>query len=162
MKLNRFIEPIILKRKKHDFKAWLKKRALIKEINRTSPSFDMMCEIVIFLELLREMYMYANNDTFHLFTATIPKGRAKQLTYSMIYKEENFNIKFLLFRESKTINIEISRGGRSDIDKEVISFVDGGYQFKDYYDEEKMRFIVSCLMNGLVELINYYYKNKKF
>ena len=40
--VNMFIKPIFDKRKKHHFKSYIELRRLIKNINKTSPSFDMM------------------------------------------------------------------------------------------------------------------------
>lgn len=171
-KINMFIRPIIVKRHKYDFKSWYLKYKLTKIINSTSPSFDMMIKIHEFLLLLTDIYMYDNNKSFHLFLATIGKNHYKNndiIAKAMIYKEEGFSIKFVLLYESdidpdndkKQINIEIQRNGQNKNDIERISFYDGQYKFKDVYDEEKMLFITSCLMNGVLELIEYFYKNKK-
>lgn len=169
--INMFIEPIIKKHYKHDIKAWYIKHKLIKMINHTSPSFKMMWDMHEFLSLITNVYMYDNNKNFHLFLADIKnKSKNKNIeTRAMIYKEEGFSIKFVLFYESnidpdndkREINIEIQRNGQNKSDIERISFIDGTYKFKDIYDEEKMLFITSCLMNGMVELIEYFYKNKK-
>ena len=106
--------------------------------------------------------MYDNNDRFNLFLGTIGKNYNPANTMSMVYKEDGFSLKFVLcVGEKNQINIEITRNGRSKNDIEKISFYDGEYQFKDVYDQEKMLFITSCLMNGVIELIEYYYKYKK-
>lgn len=161
-KINVYIKPIILKKKKHDFKAWLIKRKLIKNINKLSPSFSDMVEIHEFLNILRTSYMYDNNDLFNLFLGAIGKNYNPKNTLAMIYKEKGFSIKFVLVIADKNqINIEITRNGQNKNDIEKISFYDGEYKFKDIYDQEKMLFIISCLMHGVIELIEYYYKNKK-
>lgn len=160
--INRFIEPIVMKKKKHDFHAWLCKRKLIKMINKTSPSFSMMLEIHEFLNILRECYMYDNNDKFHLFIASVNKNYNSSKTLAMVYKEKGFSIKFILVIGDKNqINIEITRNGQNKNEVERISFYDGEYEFQNIYDEEKMLFIISSLMQGVKELINYYYDNKK-
>lgn len=159
--INMFVKPIIMKKHKHDFKAWRAKCKLVKQINKTSPSFNMMVMIHEFLNILRDSYMYDNNDTFHLFLGSIDKRYNSKNALAMVYKENGFSIKFVLDIEESIINIEIIRNGRSKNETERISFYDGEYQFKDIYDQEKMLFITSCLMNGVVELIEYYYKNKK-
>lgn len=159
--INMFAKPIIMKKHKYDFKAWLAKYKLIKQINKTSPSFNMMVEIHEFLNILRNSYMYDNSDTFHLFLGSIDKKYNSKNTLAIIYKENGFTIKFVLDVETSQINIEIIRAGKSKSEAERISFYDGQYEFKDIYDQEKMLFITSCLMNGVVELIEYYYKNKK-
>lgn len=150
-----------MKKRKHDFKSWWAKRKLIRQLNKTSPSFNMMVLIHEFLNILRDSYMYDNNDTFHLFLGSIDKRYNPNNALAMIYKENGFTIKFVLDVEESQINIEIIRAGKSKNEAERISFHDGEYQFKDIYDQEKMLFITSCLMNGVVELIEYYYKNKK-
>ena len=161
-KINVYIKPIVLKKKKHDFKAWLIKRKLIKNINKLSPSFSDMVEIHEFLNILRTSYMYDNNDSFNLFLGAIGKNYSPKNTLAMIYKEKGFSIKFVLVIADKNqINIEITRNGQNKNDIEKISFYDGEYKFKDIYDKEKMLFIISCLMHGVIELIEYYYKNKK-
>lgn len=162
MNINEFIEPIVIKKKKHDFKAWIKYKKIIKKCKKLSPSFNQMCEISNFLEILRTSYMYGNSDNFHLFLGTLPKNYTKKNACSMFYKQGNdFSIGFILIKTDKTINISIRRGGQNRNEVENISFVDGTYQFKDIYDQEKFLFITSCLMTGVVELITYYYKNKK-
>jgi hypothetical protein len=162
--MNTYIEPIIMRKHKFDIKALIAYKKLIKKCKKTSPSFDQMCEIAEFLEILRESYMYGNNDNFHLFTGTLPKGYTRLNACSMFYKEkDNFSIGFVLLKDGRTINIEIERRGQNiKSEKEHISFKDGEYQFKDIYDQEKFLFITSCLMDGVSELITYYFKNKKF
>ena len=241
--MNRYIEPIFIKKKRRDFKAWKKKKSLFKYMRKLSPSFDDMMEIYEFLNILREAYMYTNSDKFHLFLGQVPvnKGYVNSDAVAMIYKEESFQMTFILankydrqpveyiegiykddkfysglykedeikpkpdvfyidrytdnvyiydfnnkndllckytldlrfkaeeirtnksikYNFKKMINIEIKRNGRSKEENEIISFEDGTYQFKDYIDEEKMLYIVTCLMRGTEELIEYYYKNKR-
>lgn len=176
--INMFIEPILKKRHNHDFKAWRMKRKLIKIIRSTSPSFKMIWDIHEFLLLITNVYMYDNNKNFHLFLANIDKklkNDAAVEAIAMIYKEEGFSIKFVLIYDRyniecngtedddkrRQINIEIQRNGQNKSDIERISFFDGRYKFKDIYDEEKMLFITSCLMNGVAELVEYFYKNKR-
>lgn len=163
--INMFMEPLIMKRHKHDMAAWFMKRKLLKIINKTSPSFNMMVQIHEFLSLLREVYMYDNNDKFHLFLATEPRYNKKNnKSLAMIYKENGFYIKFILVIENSgknQINIEINRKGQNSTDIEHISFYDGEYEFKSIYDQEKMLYITSCLMDGVKELVEYYYKYKK-
>ena len=160
--MNMFIEPIIQKKKKFHLKSWIAKRKLVKKLNKTSPSFSMMVAIHEFLNILRNSYMYDNNEKFHLFLGTIGKNYNPANTMAMVYKEDGFSLKFILcIGEKNQINIEVTRNGRNKNDIEKISFYDGEYQFKDVYDQEKMLFITSCLMNGVIELIEYYYKYKK-
>jgi hypothetical protein len=161
--INEYIKPIILKKKGFNIKSWLAYRKLIKKCKKLSPTFNQMCEIAEFLEILRESYMYGNSSKFHLFTGTLPKGYNKFNACSMFYKEEdNFSIAFVLIKTDRSINIEINRRGQTTSEKEHISFRDGEYQFKNIYDQEKFLFITSCLMSGVCELITHYYKNKKF
>lgn len=161
--MNIFIEPIIMKKKKHDFKAWLKKKKVLKMANSTSPSLEMMIYIHEFLNILRNSYMYDNNNNFHLFIASCNTNKkyAASNNLAMVYKEAGFSFKFILEVDKNMINIEITRNGQNGSTKEVISFADGTYQFKDEYDKEKMLFITSSLMHGVVELIEYYYDNKR-
>ena len=238
--MNRYIEPIFMKKKHRDFKAWRKKRSLFKYMRKLSPSFDDMMEIYEFLDILREAYMYTNSDKFHLFLGQVPnKGYVNSDAVAMIYKEDSFQMTFILankydrqpieyvegiykddkfysglykedeikpkmgifyidrfsdnvytygnptsnkdgfsldtrfkaedirtnksikYNFAKMINIEIKRNCRSKEETEIISFEDGTYQFKDYIDEEKMLYIITCLMRGTEELIEYYYQNKK-
>lgn len=163
-KVNEYVRPIIMRKHKFDIRAWLAYKKIIKKCKKLSPSFDQMCKIAEFIEILRESYMYGNNDNFHLFTGTLPNGYTKLNACSMFYKEkDNFSIGFILLKDTRTINIEIDRRGQTIKSvKERISFVDGEYQFKSIYDQEKFLFITSCLMDGVCELISYYFKNKKF
>lgn len=164
MKINEYVEPIIMRKHKYDIKAWIAYRKLIKKCKKLSPSFNQMCDIAEFIDILRESYMYGNNDNFHLFTGTLPKGYTKKNACSMFYKDkDNFTIGFVLLKDSRTINIEIERKGQNiKSEKEHISFIDGEYEFKNIYDQEKFLFITACLMDGVCELISYYFKNKKF
>jgi hypothetical protein len=81
-----------------------------------------------------------------------------------VYKEDNYTITIMLSKISNEIHIEINRNANTNDynSTEKISFNDGEYQFKDIYDREKFRTIISCIMTGVAELINYYYKNKRF
>ena len=165
LKLNTFIAPIIHKKKKHDFKAWMEKRKVIKDINNGSPSFATLWEISDFLMILRECYCYDNDSNFNLFLASLPKGsQGRDKARAMVYKEKGFSIKFLLQLDQvgQLINIEITRNGQNNSSAEKISFYDGQYQFKDIYDQEKFLFITSCIMSGCAALVNYYYKHKRF
>ena len=162
--INEFIKPIVMRKHKFDIKAWIAYRKLIRKCKKLSPSFNQMCKIAEFIDILRSTYMYSNNDELHLFTGTLPKGYLKTTACSMFYKRKNhFSIGFVLLKDSRTINIEIERCGQNiKSEKEYISFIDGEYEFKDIYDQEKFLFITSCLMDGVCELITYYFKNKKF
>lgn len=162
--INEFIKPIIIKKHRFDIRAWISYKKLIKKCKKLSPSFNQMCDIAEFIDILRESYMYSNNNNFHLFTGTLPKGYFKHNSCSMFYKEkDNFTIGFVLLKNERKIIIEIDRKGQNTkSDKEYISFIDGEYQFKNIYDQEKFLFITSCLMDGVCELITYYFKNKKF
>lgn len=162
--INEYVKPIIMRKHRFDIKAWLAYRKLIKKCKKMSPSFKQMCEIAEFIEILRESYMYGNNDNFHLFIGTLPKGYNRYNACSMFYKEkDSFTIGFVLLKKSRTIDIEIDRTGQTiKSEKERISFIDGEYEFKNIYDQEKFLFITSCLMEGVCELITYYFKNKKF
>jgi hypothetical protein len=163
---NEFIAPVFAKKKKHDFKAYMTLRKTIKKMDKISPDFDTMYRIWECVSIFNECYMhtYSENSEHHLFLATAPKNYSN--FYCMIYKENNFSIKFALQRksESKIINLEINRNtsGNSASTCEKISFEDGTYQIIDGVDAEKFMFIIQCLMNGAKELIVYYYKNKKF
>lgn len=162
--INEYVKPIIMKKRRFNIKAWIAYKKIIKKCKTISPSFDQMCEIADFIEILRESYMYGNNDNFHLFIGTLPKGYNRNTACSMFYKEKNgFSIGFVLLKDTREINIEIDRRGQNiKSEKETISFIDGQYKFKNIYDQEKFLFITSCLMDGVSELITYYYKNKKF
>jgi hypothetical protein len=161
--INEFIAPIIMRKNKHDIKAWISYRKLIKKCKKMSPSFDEMCKISEFLDIIRYSYMYGNNDKFHLFIGTTPKGYNKSNSCSMFYKGEDFSIGFILLKDTRTISIEIYRKGQNvKLETERIHFIDGEYEFKDIYDEEKFLFMTSCLMTGVTELVTYYFKNKKF
>ena len=162
--INEYIKPIIMRKRKYDIKAWIAYKRLIKKCKKLSPSFDQMCEMAEFLEILRISYMYGNNDNFHLFIGTLPKGFTRLNACSMFYKEnDNFSIGFILIKDKREINIKVERRGQNiKSEAETITFIDGQYEFRDIYDQEKFLFITSCLMNGVCELITYYFNNKKF
>lgn len=163
-KLNPFIEPIVLKKKRGlNIPARLAYRRVMRNLDKISPSFNTMWNIHGFLQLIRYCYMYDNNsEKFHLFLATAPSKNNKSA--AMIYKEDGFSITYVLryFEGKKEIGIEINRSGKNMAEKEQIKFFDGEFTIDTYYDEEKFLFITSCLMNGLKELIKYYYENKRF
>lgn len=109
------------------------------------------------------MHSYYNDTNLHLFLAS-PAPKLKDKYSCFIYREDNFTITIMLSKTSEEIHIEINRNANSASGEpaEKISFINGEYQFKDVYDQEKFRTIISCIMNGVKELINYYYKNKRF
>ena len=156
--INVFIEPIFLKKTKFHLPSKIKLMKLKKKIRHVSPDFNTMIDIYNFLIILRNIYMYTNDDKHNLFIATVPK----HYDAAMIYKESNFEIKFILKKETRLIGIEITRNCNTTKDKEQIIFNEGENIITSKYDEEKFLFIISCLMNGLVDLIDYYYNNKKF
>lgn len=166
-KVNEFIKPIIMRKHKFDIKAWFAYKKLIKKCKKLSPSFEQMCSIAEFIKILRESYMYCNNENLHLFIGTIPKGYTGDTACSMFYKKkdpnDDFSILFIMLKDESSINIEIERKGQNTkSEKEQILNVDAGYEFKNIYEQEKFLFIISCLMDGVCELITYYFKNKKF
>ena len=157
--LNPFIEPIFNKKKKSII-GYIKMKMLVRRLKKTSPSFDMMIDIYDFLILLDKLYLYNNNNHHKLFSATFPGG----YDAAIIYKEEWFTIKYILRKSDRMIGINIektcnNKGGARD-KKETIQFIEGQAEINNKYDEEKFLFIISCLMNGLCELIEYYYINK--
>ena len=101
--------------------------------------------------------MYGNDESHYLFSATVPKG----YNAAMIYKEKNFEIKYILRTADKHISIQTSRNYRTSKESDTISFNEGDNIIKDIIDEQRFLFIIACLMNGLSELIIYYYNNKK-
>lgn len=155
--VNMFIKPIFDKKHKYHLSSYLELRSVLRNIKKTSPSFDMMMEMYEFIKLIEEIYMYGNNEGHYLFSAIVPKG----YDAAMIYKENNFDIKYVLRRSDKHISIKITRASRNNKADEFISFNEGDNVIKNIIDEQKFLFIVACLMNGLSELIVYYYKNKK-
>ena len=156
-KINMFIKPIFDKKYKHYLPSYIELKSLLKKIKKTSPSFDMMIEIYEFIKLLERVYLYGNSENHYLFSATVPKG----YDASMIYKENNFEICYLLKKNGKEINIQTKGTTRNGINKNYISFHEGDNVINNKVDEQSFLFIVACLMNGLSELITYYYSNKK-
>lgn len=156
-KINMFIEPILNKKKKYHLGSYIQLKRLIRKLNKTSPSFDMMLEMHEFIKLLERLYMYGNDNNHYLFSATIPKGYSA----AMIYKEDNFEIKYVLRENDKLIAIECITKSQNTKHSRKVQFHEGDNIIKDKYDEELFLFIISCLMNGLIELMTYYYKNKK-
>lgn len=156
-KINIFIKPIFDKKCKHYLPSYIELRKLLKMIKNTSPSFDMMMQIYDFIKLIESLYMYGNDESHYLFSATVPKG----YDAAMIYKEKNFEIKYVLRKEDKRISIQTSKTSRTDKNLNTISFNEGENVIHNIIDEQRFLFIIACLMNGLSELIIYYYKNKK-
>lgn len=145
-------------------KSLLSKHRLIRKLDKISPDYKTLCDIWEFIFLMHTMYMhsYYKETNLHLFLATVsPKFKDKYKCF--VYREENFSITIMLGKLSNDIHIEINRNAQANSsDTEKISFNDGEYVFKDIYDEEKFRTIISCIMTGVAELINYYYKHKRF
>ena len=160
-KVNIFIEPILEKKSKYDLKSYIKMKKLCKKLKKVSPDFDMLMAIHEFLLLIEMIYMHSNNDNGHnLFSATLPSQNFTGGAF--IYKEANFQIKFVMRSTDKTINIEIERVLKSKNKRNTISFKDGEAVITNKYEEEAFQFIIACVMDGLIDLIQYYYKNKKF
>jgi hypothetical protein len=162
--INEFMEPIFMKKKKHDFKAWRQLRKVLKRMDTISPDFDTLYKIWQTVNAFHECFMhsYSDNSKLHLFLGTVKNYTD---SYAMIYKESDFTIKFILqFKNgAKIINLEINRSPDSrNTQPETITFEDGTYEYKDTLDMEKFAFIISCIMDGTKELMKYYYKNKRF
>lgn len=156
--INMFIKPIFDKKHKHYLPSYIELKKLLKKISKTSPSFDMMMEMYEFIKLLEVIYMYGNDENHYLFSATVPKG----YDAAMIYVENNFEIKFVLREEDREINIQTRRTSRSsNANTRNIKFHEGDNVINGTEDEQAFLFIIACLMNGLSELITYYYNNKK-
>lgn len=153
-KINMFIEPIFDKKSKFHLPSYIKMKKLIRTLKKTSPDFNMLMEIYRFLSILEKVYMYSNSENHKLFITTAPNA--------FMYKENDFTIKFVLKESDRSINIEIERNMRSRKEKNNISFRDGEYIISNKYEEETFLFIIACIMEGLIELIEYYYYNKKF
>ena len=160
-KVNMFIKPIFDKKKKHYLPSYIELRKLLKMIKKTSPSFNMMMEIYNFIRLLEEIYMYGNDPSHNLFSARVPKG----YDAAMIYAENNFEIKFVLGKSidnDNEINIQTRRTTRSSGERtKSLKFNEGENIIHSKEDEQFFLFIISCLMNGVAELVTYYYNNKK-
>lgn len=156
-KINQFVEPIFIKKKTHDFHAWIKKRKLLKIIKNTSPDFDMMMDIYKFLSILHKVYMYPSDKHLQL-VQTMPKD----CNGAFLYEGDKFTLKFFLRNADRNIYIRIERYPRSKNEDTEISFQDGTYTIQNKYEEETFIFIIACMMEGVTELIEYYYKNKKF
>ena len=128
-----------------------------------SPSFDELLQIwqVVYYANMCYMVSFTEGSDLHLFLAS-SKGKSRDDSFAMIYRENNFQFKFLLGVEERRISMEIDRSVNTNVPKESISFIDGTYKFTDEIDREKFRFIISCIMEGCKELIKYCYKNKRF
>ena len=60
------------------------------------------------------------------------------------------------------INIQTRRTTRSSGEKtKSLKFNEGDNIIHSKEDEQSLLFIISCLMNGVAELVTYYYNNKK-
>lgn len=159
--VNIFIKPIFDKKYKHYLPSYIELKRLLRMIKKTSPDFNMMMEIYNFIKLLEDIYMYGNDPSHNLFSATVPKN----YDAAMIYAEDNFEITFVLGRSinnNNTINIQTRRATRSSgkITKDL-KFNEGENIIHSKEDEQSLLFIISCLMNGVAELVTYYYNNKK-
>ena len=159
--VNIFIKPIFDKKYKHYLPSYIELKRLLRMIKKTSPDFNMMMEIYNFIKLLEEIYMYGNDSSHNLFSARVPKG----YDAAMIYAENNFEIKFVLGKSidnDNEINIQTRRTTRSSGERtKSLKFNEGENIIHSKEDEQSLLFIISCLMNGLIELMMYYYKNKK-
>ena len=159
--VNIFIKPIFDKKYKHYLPSYIELKRLLRMIKKTSPDFNMMMEIYNFIKLLEDVYMYGNDPSHNLFSATVPKG----YDAAMIYAENNFEIKFVLgksINNDNEINIQTRRTTRSSGEKtKSLKFNEGDDIINNIEDEQFFLFIVSCLMNGVAELVTYFYNNKK-
>lgn len=159
--VNIFIKPIFDKKYKHYLPSYIELKRLLRMIKKTSPDFNMMMEIYNFIKLLEEIYMYGNDSSHNLFSARVPKG----YDAAMIYAENNFEIKFVLGKSidnDNEINIQTRRTTRSSGERtKSLKFNEGENIIHSKEDEQSLLFIISCLMNGVAELVTYYYNNKK-
>ena len=162
-KVNLYVEPIFMKKKKHDYKAWRKKREVIKMLRTVSPNFNMMLETYRFLCILHKVYMYSNEEPHPL--VLIPVSGDSNAAFG--YRGKNYMLKFFLRESDMNIYIRIERAGIPGMkgkkeDVTEISFRDGSYVIHNKYEEETFIFLIACMTEGIIDLVNYYYKNKKF
>ena len=103
----------------------------------------------------------------HIRNSKKESYRRKQPIDMAIYKYgiNNFEIKFVLGKSidnDNEINIQTRRTTRSSGERtKSLKFNEGDNIIHSKEDEQSLLFIISCLMNGVAELVTYYYNNKK-
>jgi len=164
MAVNRFVHPIMIKSKKHDFKAWLELRKIRKELRNTSPSYNMMIEMHEAVKICRECFLYANTLPFVLCKID-KKDRSYGNARAFGIVRDRLKIIILLGDDDKiTIEINMFSGDDKSLPSSIdrISFINGEYEFKDEYDQAKFQTIISLMMSEFENLLVYEYKNKLF
>lgn len=164
MAVNRFVHPIMIKSKKHDFKAWLKLIKIRKELRKTSPSFDMMMEMHEAVEIFRDCFLYANTLPFVLCKID-KKNRSYGNAKAFGIVKDRLKIIVLLGDDNRiTIEINMFSGDDKNLPSttDKISFISGEYEIKNEYEEAKFQTIISLMMSEFENLIVYEYKNKMF
>ena len=158
--INPFIEPIVKKRKRHDFKAFIILLKAFKMMNNCYPDFVVLYRIWELCDFSNKCYMISYNEDYnlHLFLGYI-KSKNNNIKV-MMFKDKNYSFNFALEPQTRRINIEIYRNVNKPSEK--ISFIDGQYNPDNMYEKEKILFITSNLMYAVKELMIYLYKNKRF
>lgn len=135
-------------------------RKAIQKAKCSKPTFEGIMKIwqVVYYSNACNMVAFHKDTNLHLFLAS---NKSRDNTYSMIYRENNFQFKFLMEEETCRISIEVDRAVDRTSVKENISYnVD--YEPMELIEQEKMRFIENCLRSGVIELMKYCYENKRF
>ena len=162
-KVNYFLKPIYNKNNKgliNRMKSYIKYKLFIKNLSKITPNFDMLLEIYDFLETLKIVYMY-NVEMEHCKLYSSMKNSEKCIVFD---PGKGFNVRIHLTEISRTNKIKISRITDINIKKGMVSeivFKDGEATISDINEEYLFINVINYIMDSVVELVKYYYKNKR-
>lgn len=148
-------------REKYWIVAKLKTILFIRKLNKVSPDFDLLWDIVSMLYTLEVVFLYSNkpHDILHFIEVKPNKGNIAcfglnvnnfEITFHLTYKSDN----------DKTIKIDIADvSDNKRIVKKTFEFKDRDPSvIKDIHDEQLFMNINDWLMDAVCDLVRRYSK----
>lgn len=158
-RINFFIKPIYNK-KKYSLIDYIKFRLFLRKLKKITPNFDMLMEIYDFLKILKMVYMY-NPDMEHCKMYASNKNSTNMIVFDA---KKGFNVHISLNEDTRVITIKILRLSDMVSKKAMgseMSFRDGEAVISDINEENLFINIINYIMDSAVDLLKYYYKNKR-
>lgn len=157
--INKYVVPIIKKKHKHDFLAWLSLRKVLKGVSKLEISYNTILEIYQFIQISESVYLNLDKNNCNYFSAADAKNNV--IVNMRIYKEECPYITFKLGSDdSITIDLLYTKtNGESS--RRVIEFKSGKMVSKNTYEEEFNKVVTNAVRTKLKKLIIRQYKLKE-
>lgn len=124
---NKYIDHLMNQPKSY-FKIWWKALKIRRYLNKLSPSYRDLMEIIEFLYFLDIVYFYENDADLTGISGSV---NIKQQRYTLIIKPNQAQTITINLNAGDVISIEVRNGKR----RSSVTFVDRCAEVKDRYDE---------------------------